>query len=65
MLARDMAAELLETFYADVEQRGEPFDAALYQAPEGGIALFPYAGVDLRSARAPSPSRPTASLAPH
>ena len=53
MLARDMAAELLETFYEDVEQRREPFDAAMYQTPEGGIALFPYAGDDLAlSARA-------------
>jgi hypothetical protein len=53
MLARDVAAELLETFYDDVEQRGEPFDASIYQTPEGGIALFPYAGQDLTlSARA-------------
>jgi hypothetical protein len=52
-LARDVAAELLETFYDDVEQRGEPFDASIYQTPEGGIALFPYAGQDLTlSARA-------------
>jgi len=53
MLARDVAAELLETFYDDVEVRGEPFDASIYQTPEGGIALFPYAGQDLTlSARA-------------
>ena len=47
MLARDVAAELLETFYDDDSQRGEPFDASIFQTPEGGIALFPYAGQDL------------------
>ena len=53
MLARDVSAELLGTFYDDVEVRGEPFDASIYQTPEGGIALFPYAGQDLTlSARA-------------
>lgn len=53
MLARDLSAELLETFYSDVEQRGEPFDASIFQTPDGGIALFPYAGQDLTlSARA-------------
>jgi hypothetical protein len=53
MLARDVSADLLETFYGDVEVRGEPFDASIYQTPEGGIALFPYAGQDLTlSARA-------------
>jgi hypothetical protein len=53
MLARDVSAKLLETFYDDVEQRGEPFDASIYQTPAGGIALFPYAGQDLTlSARA-------------
>ncbi|MGH7483008.1 MAG: alpha-2-macroglobulin family protein, partial [Longimicrobiales bacterium] len=53
MLARDVAAELLATFYDDVEVPGEPFEASIYQTPEGGIALFPYAGQDLTlSARA-------------
>ena len=53
MLARDVAAQLLGRFYDDVEVRGEPFDPSIYQTPEGGIALFPYAGADLTlSARA-------------
>jgi hypothetical protein len=53
MLARDVAAELLATFYDDIEVRGEPFEASIYQTPEGGIALFPYADQDLTlSARA-------------
>ena len=53
MLGRDVASELLGTFYGDVEVRGEPFDASIYQTPDGGIALFPYAGQDLTlSARA-------------
>jgi len=53
MLARDVSAELLETFYGDIDVRGEPFDASIYQTPEGGIALVPYAGQDLTlSARA-------------
>ncbi len=53
MLARDVSAELLGTFYDDIEFRGEPFDASIYQTPQGGIALFPYAGEDLTlSARA-------------
>ena len=53
MLARDVAAELLETFYEDVEARGEEFDASIYQTPNGGIALLPYSGEDLAlSARA-------------
>lgn len=53
MLARDVSAQLLGTFYGDVEVRGELFDASIYQTPDGGIALFPYAGQDLTlSARA-------------
>jgi len=53
MLARDVSAQLLETFYGDVEGRGQQFDASIFQTPDGGIALFPYAGQDLTlSARA-------------
>jgi hypothetical protein len=47
MLARDVSSELLGSFYGDVEVRGEPFDASIYQTPDGGVALFPYAGQDL------------------
>ena len=60
MLARDVAAELIEVFYEDVELRGQEFDASLYQTPSGGIALLPYSGEDLAlSARvaAVSPDR--------
>jgi hypothetical protein len=60
MLARDVAGELLATFFEDEEPRGEPFDASIYQTPDGGIALFPYADADLAlSARiaAVSPER--------
>jgi len=54
MLARDVAAELLATFYEEADGGGgESFDAAAFQTPGGGIALFPYAGQDLTlSARA-------------
>jgi hypothetical protein len=47
MLARDVSAQLLGTFYDDIEARGELFDASIYQTPQGGIALLPYAGEDL------------------
>jgi hypothetical protein len=46
-LARDVSASLLNTYYDEVEVRGEAFDASVYQTTEGGIALFPYAGPDL------------------
>ncbi len=47
-LARDVAIELLAAFYHEEGGGGgEAFDASAYQAPEGGIALFPYAGQDL------------------
>jgi hypothetical protein len=46
-LARDVSASLLNTYYEEVEARGEVFDASVYQTMEGGIALFPYAGADL------------------
>lgn len=54
MLARDVAAELLTSFYDEDDRAGgATFDASAYQTPEGGIALFPYAGQDLTiSARA-------------
>jgi hypothetical protein len=47
MLARDLTAQLLVDYFEEVEARGEPFDASLYQTPDGGIALFPYADDDL------------------
>jgi hypothetical protein len=47
MLARDLAAELLDSYFQQVEARGSDFDASLYQTPDGGIALFPYADDDL------------------
>lgn len=47
MLARDLAAELTEAHFDQVEVRGEEFDASLYQAPGGGVGLFPYADGDL------------------
>ena len=47
MLARDLAAELTEEHFDQVEVRGEEFDGSLYQVPGGGIALFPYADGDL------------------
>ncbi len=47
MLARDMSAALLNSFFGEVEARGQQFDASLYQAPNGAIALFPYADSDL------------------
>ncbi len=47
MLARDLAAELLEGYFEEVEARGEEFDASLYQTSDGGIALFPYADDEL------------------
>ncbi len=46
-LARDVSADLLATFYDGVAAPSEPFDATAYQTPEGGVALFPYAGQDL------------------
>ncbi|MEX2247094.1 MAG: Ig-like domain-containing protein [Dehalococcoidia bacterium] len=54
MLARDLAQELLRTYFeAEPPYDAPPFDAALYQTEQGGIALFPYAGDDLTlSARA-------------
>ena len=47
MLARDLAADLLERYFEEVEAPGEAFDGSLYQTSEGGIALFPYADDDL------------------
>ena len=47
MLARDLAAELLQGYFEEEEARGEEFDASLYQTSDGGIALFPYADDDL------------------
>lgn len=47
-LARDVAIELLAAFYDEEGgSGGEAFDASAHQTPEGGIALFPYAGQDL------------------
>lgn len=47
MLARDLAAQLLNEHFNDIEARGQPFDASLYQTPDGGVALFPYSDGDL------------------
>jgi len=48
MLARALSQELLATYF-DEEAFAPPaeFDSALYQTPDGGIALFPYADEDL------------------
>jgi len=48
MLARALSQELLVTYF-DEEAFAPPaeFDSALYQTPDGGIALFPYADDDL------------------
>jgi hypothetical protein len=46
-LARDLAAALLETSFEEVETLRDEFDVALYQTPDGGIALFPYADDEL------------------
>ncbi|MGA2285636.1 MAG: Ig-like domain-containing protein [Dehalococcoidia bacterium] len=47
MLARDVAAGLLNTYFDEEEAPGQEFDASLYQTKDGGIALFPYADADL------------------
>ena len=48
MLARALSQELLAAYF-DEESFALPaeFDSALYQTPDGGIALFPYADDDL------------------
>ena len=48
MLARALSQELLATYF-DETSFAPPteFDSALYQTPDGGIALFPYADADL------------------
>jgi hypothetical protein len=47
MLARNLAADLLERYFEETEAAQEEFDGSLYQTSEGGIALFPYADDDL------------------
>jgi len=47
MLARNLAADLLERYFEEAEAAREEFDGSLYQTSEGGIALFPYADDDL------------------
>ncbi len=48
MLARALSQEMLATYF-DEKSFAPPaeFDSALYQTPDGGIALFPYADADL------------------
>jgi hypothetical protein len=48
MLARALSQELLAAYF-DEKSFAPPaeFDSALYQTPDGGIALFPYADEDL------------------
>jgi hypothetical protein len=48
MLARALSQELLATYF-DEKSFAPPaeFDSALYQTPDSGIALFPYADADL------------------
>jgi hypothetical protein len=48
MLARALSQELLATYFDETSfAPAAGFDGALYQTPDGGIALFPYADDDL------------------
>jgi hypothetical protein len=48
MLARALSQELLATYFEETSfAPPAEFDSALYQTPDGGIALFPYADADL------------------
>src|SRR5439155_8591017 len=47
MLARNLAQELLTKFFGEPAPFPAPFRPDAYQTPEGGIAIFPFAGADL------------------
>ncbi|MBI4730154.1 MAG: Ig-like domain-containing protein [Acidobacteria bacterium] len=46
-LARDQAQEMLAKNFREVAALPEEFVASRYQTPDGGVAIFPFAGDDL------------------